>query len=499
MLTVTADRSWGAELVNVQKISREMDYSFLLGIDASSLQSISAGSDMLRLPFNSRQTVPQDWSLATRDQNQHCTRWASDLGRRIALRARPCWCYSWPAASEIDTSAAAAHAEQQYIHAGLSYQEPVVTVEDKDPSVLWVCESQQLFGRWLYMLSTQPRWAIHRLDVAALVTFYRNLLDTCLPRSMLPANMAFSRRHLPYAYPTIKRKCYNGTPGEGPMKTCQKPQHSCMRNIVSFIRLPGRATFKAVGRGLRHLLHHHSKGWFVRSMDTAHHELKTSYDATLPRPLNGRPYVVCVWCGAKMYTPGACTADAGQAFEVLEVDKVLNTTTKLFERAGLKGGRDTTVTVITHRTHLAHDGGRVMTHNPGRVVFWLSRLAKCTRALLAMRFYVIGNLMLEQVRGIPIGGPISAVLLDITLAQCEYGAEKHLWREVKSRSKLKGAFHLYIAAKRYADDIAMVSRWFCKDCLFALIKSTFDSTVAFDLSTESHTVDDCFTFKFLDF
>ena len=195
MLTVTADRSWGSELVNVQKISRGMDYSFLLGIDASSLQSISAGSDMLRLPFNSRQPVPQDWSSATCDQNQLCTRWASDLGRRIALRARPCWCYSWPAASEIDTSAAAENAEQQFIQAGLSYQEPVVTVEDKDPSVLWVCESQQLFGRWIYMLSTQPRWAIHTLDVAALVTFYRNLLDTCLPRSMLPKNMAFSRQH----------------------------------------------------------------------------------------------------------------------------------------------------------------------------------------------------------------------------------------------------------------------------------------------------------------
>ena len=64
---------------------------------------------------------------------------------------------------------------------------------------------------------------------------------------MLPKIMSSSRRNSPYVYPTIKLRCYRGSEDGKSMKSHTKAGHSCMRNIISFFRLPGRKTLKKVG------------------------------------------------------------------------------------------------------------------------------------------------------------------------------------------------------------------------------------------------------------
>ena len=43
-----------------------------------------------------------------------------------------------------------------------------------------------------------------------------------------------------------------------------------------------------------------------------------------------------------------------------------------------------------------------------RVVFLLSKVRSCIETLVKMRFYRCGNKVVEQARGVPIGGPASA-------------------------------------------------------------------------------------------
>merc|ERR1739848_316282 len=109
-----------------------MDYSFLQFLDSYSLADILSGKDMVRLPFNSRQPMQQDWSTMALTQHHACTSWAIDLGHALSLRARPCWCYAWPSVDEMLLSPAAAAAELQFTRAGVGFRDPVCTVEDKD-------------------------------------------------------------------------------------------------------------------------------------------------------------------------------------------------------------------------------------------------------------------------------------------------------------------------------------------------------------------------------
>ena len=116
----------------------------------------------------------------------------------------------------------------------------VLTCEDKDPSVLWGSSLDGLISRWFSLLSTQPRWKIGGFGVDSLLGCYRHWINNCLPRSLKPPECLIFDTELPYIYPTVKRKCFNGW--QGCMKTCIKPGHSCFRNVCSFRKLPCRHT-----------------------------------------------------------------------------------------------------------------------------------------------------------------------------------------------------------------------------------------------------------------
>ena len=51
-----------------------------------------------------------------------------------------------------------------------------------------------------------------------------------------------------------------------------------------------------------------------------------------------------------------------------------------------------------------------------RIVFALPKIVSCVEALLCMKIYRCGDRYLVQVNGVPIGGPISGVVLEVCLA-----------------------------------------------------------------------------------
>ena len=91
------------------------------------------------------------------------------------------------------------------------------------------------------------------------------------------------------------------------------------------------------------------------------------------------------------------------------------------------GCKDPTVSVMHRTKAITALGGRIDDMLCDRTVFFASKLRTCIKGLLEMRTYRIGNLFLRQVKGIPIGGPISGAILDLVLARAECKFDTVLW------------------------------------------------------------------------
>ena len=162
------------------------------------------------------------------------------------------------------------------------------TVEDKDPSVLWQMGSTCLFSYWFYLMTHAPeRWEVQAISKETVLKNYRGILDTILPKSLIGVSNAFSSVHIPYAYFTVKYKCFKAAAQQccgalipaqpttktqpqshtpHPAHTCNKTGHSCLRNIISFKKVPGRAAFKRVGRAFMHVVREAAPGYGIRDL-----------------------------------------------------------------------------------------------------------------------------------------------------------------------------------------------------------------------------------------
>ena len=210
-----------------------------------------------------------------------------------------------------------------------------------------------------------------------------------------------------------------------------------MRTIVSFIKLPGRNTFKLIGRCLRHLLDLHGRGWNFSDLTNSAQEMKSRYEATLPREDCGENF--CLHCQAPMARPSVVLGDAGQAYEVLRSDFVSSTLDSFYSMAGYDRAkeRDATVTVFRGTKYVARSGGRALDLIGDRVVFWISKIRKCVEALLSMKIYRLGDRYLVQTRGVPLGGPISGIILELCLSTLERARDTLSCKDFAKECELK--------------------------------------------------------------
>ena len=135
-----------------------------------------------------------------------------------------------------------------------------------------------------------------------------------------------------------------------------------------------------------------------------------------------------------------------------------------------------------------------------RTVFWLSKLAHCARSLLQMKAYRLGTShVVRQLSGIPIGGPISGVVLDLCLALLEEEFDLTMWPDIISACGHAGRRSDFIATGRYADDSIMLSRWFCDVCLQKILVSAYERELQFDISSVCHNINEHNFINFFDF
>lgn len=247
--------------------------------------------DMVRLPPNPKSIFSHEDHQYRSVQKEYCDRFLASTGLNRDL-TRP-----FSREPDSSTCAYASPTDTQHCISQLADRlatdlyrclddGATYTIEDKDRSVLWRLNTSAIFGFWKGLWDkAKDRWVIVTRTEKEVVRYYRSILDNTLPRNLLQKRNTFSGVNIPYIYFTVKFKCFQGAsqevcmnlvprkvPGDPgaklPSHTCAKAGRSCLRNIVSFIKVPGRKTFKKIGRAFIHGLERICPGYSTRNRST---------------------------------------------------------------------------------------------------------------------------------------------------------------------------------------------------------------------------------------
>jgi len=167
------------------------------------------------------------------------------------------------------------------------------------------------------MAKAPERWAIVQMTNDEVLKRYRDILDYILPKSLVGKNY-FNTSHVPYAYPTIKYKCFKaagqrvcrsilplvpGPPSNHPhpAHTCAKDGHSCLQTIISFKKIPGRRAFKRIGRAFMHCVAAIAPGYGLRDLSRGKPVLDNEIKKQFRRRKDSKHGYLK--CGACMSTP----------------------------------------------------------------------------------------------------------------------------------------------------------------------------------------------------
>ena len=259
---------------------------------------------------------------------------------------------------------------------------------------------------------------------------YREVLDGAFPRSLQRKRNALSLRHLPYCYPTIKRKCFSAATwlvggslesfsSTSCGRTCTQVGHNCLRTIVSLYNLPSKLSYRRVGKCLDFLNREFRPSHDLHDLSKASFDIKERFNQLHKRPGTHPKHRIC--CGAPMRRPTILVADAGQAFEVLDPNITKDVLERLFTRAIMSSKHpDPTVTVHNGGKSNVTWGGYIRHSLKDHTAFFISTIRRCGLALLNCKLYAVGNRIVRQKQGRPIGGPKVATNMSITGCRSEW-------------------------------------------------------------------------------
>ena len=121
-------------------------------------------------------------------------------------------------------------------------------------------------------------------------------------------------------------------------------------------------------------------------------------------------------------------------------------------------------------------------------LYWVPIL-KVVLSYLEFRFYRIGDLVVEQQCGIPIGSFMSSALLHLYLGACEHAFERSRWRQFARTNSLHGERSYYFHSSRYEGDLCVLSHRICRSCLKRLIDYVDKPSITVDVSDDCLTMD----------
>ena len=211
--------TWNLKLVNVQAKSkdfnwdhRDQDADLPLNPPCPDAATLN---DLVRIPANSKSRFSLEEEHAVADQQSFCNCFLRAAGMNHDLAPRPAFTpspHAEPYHPPRFLTPFISH-DPEDLATDLYRCSPLgdctFTVEDKDPSVLWQMSSNVIFDFWYTLMTKCPdRWKICKVPDVEILKRYRVVLDTILPKSLIGESNAFSWKRVPYAYFTVKYKCF---------------------------------------------------------------------------------------------------------------------------------------------------------------------------------------------------------------------------------------------------------------------------------------------------
>ena len=269
---------------------------------------IDLHSKMPRIP-----TEHEGWKT----QSKHCRRWLQQItfeemrDQPFRLPRLPAENRHLPTGSTDQIACTFFQLEVDLHRANDGRCGMAITCEDKDPNILWRCGGKSLLIRWFAQLQCSKRWIIEPLDKGRVLEHYRANLDKALPSCLQTGRTTIALSNLPYAYPSIKKKCHRhyssvinglmykfGQSMQGATHTCRKVGRSCYRNICSFAKIPCRKQYRHRGRILEFLTRTHRPSYDLPDTTTAPEIIMHGYQQQLKRPTPN--CYKCISCGKMM-------------------------------------------------------------------------------------------------------------------------------------------------------------------------------------------------------
>ena len=378
------------------------------------------------------------------------------------------------AASRLDMS----HVEfTTYTHDMRCDDSLVRVPDDKDRACMWLIPPACYVAMLLMYAILAPTWkqcplSVQEANVITALTLLRIVPEGLHRWLQLDADIMW----LPYVYVTVKSKCYGGTG-----RVCRKLWHSCCRKVISYCRWPARRNWRFVGRGLDVILRASGKGFEVRDMSCASTNLLADIHGLQP----GQCCNTCQRCGHFKRDLNGVVCDAGQFFEMVKPHDALASVREIMHDVSARTGQNTVTVLKTRKVH-GFLGGTAGLFRPKSVTFCFDDLLQCFWASVMVCFCYVGN-MVFRLSGLPIGGLLSRVASGYVLA-CDESA----WTSSVSSQRQSGFFipgvrwTNLLVCRRYIDDLLILSRAWCYDCLCAL--PAFIYKVPFDPGPNSRTL-----------
>ena len=352
----------------------------------------------------------------------------------------------------------------------------VFVQEDKDRNAAWLMPLS-LYARWCFYMFRQDavHWVPFQGSVAEVVEAYRLLHAELLPNHLkrFSAKSRWSNFELPYAYCTLKAKCFV----EGTGHVCSKVNHSCLRRIVSWRAHPAKSLYRGVSRAIVGLIWLLGIGFETRNLHTAVRDFAKACEGLEASSSN-----LCCRCNCSLEGLALVVCDAAQMYEEISPGTVLEAVDVLISLAKRKWTDSTGIAVArSKRLHSWVVKGSFR-NRPNATVWCWSDIMAVLQLALRQPLVRLGKFLFKQVRGVPIGGHMSKTIASSVLA-----VEELRWCEDVAKQRACG-FHVdgfrgfgsLVAASRYVDDTALASKQVCQSCLAQVPSRIYREPIYFE-------------------
>ena len=344
--------------------------------------------------------------------------------------------------------------------------------DDKDKARMWKVDLTCYHALLLCYTVCSATWTLSSLmphDATLLIQLVlRTLVPYCLHDWL---GVGLPCAWVPYMYVTIKSKCYSTG-----ARLCTRIGHSCCRKIVAYCKWPFRQRWRLVSRACDVILRKWGHGFEVSSLKHA--------TSGLLEDCRNLEYIdfglQCCKCGCVKPLLTGVVADAGQFFEVVQPSTAVDCMANIFHDVARKS-QTTSVTILRRKKVQGYLGGNPAITSPKLVCFLFRDLLFCFAACMYIPFCSLGSTIIRM-SGLPIGGLLSRIAASAVLAWEEHMCVQQ-WPFNFGLSCSAPCWHQAVVARRYIDDVVIISKLLCFSCLVDMTHAMY--TVKFDAAPQS--------------